>query len=721
MKHYKKIFTRSLALLMVICMVGSFLTMAASAAEIADATIDTTKTGSVAIYKYDLTNAEKDGVWNSSYVSTGVYDPSVNSTLGSAIREGDTDDSSGLGNQESTHGYAVSGVEFTYLKIAEIVQFTESTLDNGRVDNHNEVLYGIPKATGSDFLSAIGLDEEDRYTYADHSDKAGWSKDLWYFQSDVLINALNTSLKANSTTVKNALEQYVKASGTKMALTNEDGYTFADKLPLGLYLFVETACPEYIVDTCDPFLLSLPMTSVSGTNATDGVTRWIYDVTVYPKNLSGIPSLEKTVRENINHTGKNKGSLTDITDGYAHTATASAGDVLDYQIISTLPSITSQVTYLTEYTFIDTVSPGITYKTNDLLLEFFTDEACTSPVPNAKWTAADGFFKVDYTPGTDGSTTMTITMTDAGLAQINTARTVYTDATMVNSGYSDCTLRITYQATLDSIAETVYGDAGNDNTVTLTWRRSNTNHYDSLVDDCHVFTYVIDLTKQFSDGKGDYSKVQFRVQNTSDSYYVKAQLNETEGIYYVTGFVPSENEATIFVPVTSAEVDGKIIIKGLEDDTYVMTEIATADGYTLLAEDIEVSVAQTATGAACTIYNTDVWGLIQNDPRYAAIVESNIPSNGSIKDVLHNMPQKQLAHKHLTATATVDGNIVGMQADRGSDNAAVVLTVVNTRGFDLPQTGEEGSFPMILGGFAFVMVGVLGMCVVLFPRRKKES
>ena len=52
-----------------------------------------------------------------------------------------------------------------------------------------------------------------------------------------------------------------------------------------------------VTDTTAPFLVSLPMTSVDGNNANDGGTRWIYDVTLYPKNLTGIPSLEKALRE----------------------------------------------------------------------------------------------------------------------------------------------------------------------------------------------------------------------------------------------------------------------------------------------------------------------------------------------------------------------------------------------------------------------------------------
>lgn len=64
MKKYVKAIALALALLL--CL--SF-PVSVSAAEVADATIDTSRKGSFTIFKYDLTNAEKDGVWDSSYVS----------------------------------------------------------------------------------------------------------------------------------------------------------------------------------------------------------------------------------------------------------------------------------------------------------------------------------------------------------------------------------------------------------------------------------------------------------------------------------------------------------------------------------------------------------------------------------------------------------------------------------------------------------------------------
>ena len=712
-----KNFTKAIALCMALLLCLSF-PVGVSAAEVADATIDFTKTGSLTIYKIDLTNAEKDGAWDSSYVSTGVYDQNVYDALIGATRDGDTDNTSDLGNGEKSYGYAIAGVEFSYLKVADIVQFSESTAD-GRTDNHVEVLYGIDKVKGADFLTALGLENgAERYANADQLDST-----KYFYQSDVLIDALAAGLEANSTTVKNALEKYMAANGgIKMAPTNAYGKTEAIDLELGLYLCVETAVPEMVVSTTNPFLVSLPMTSVNGTNATDGGTRWIYDVTTFPKNLTGIPELEKTLRENINDTGKNNGSSTDITDGYAHTGTASAGDVIDYQIISTLPSITSESTYLTCYTFIDTLSKGLTYNKNDVVLEFFTDEACTDLVTT--WKQADGYFTVTYGTTTAGESVMTIEMTSRGLAEINGSKAVYPGANMVNSGFSDCTLRITYQATMDSDNSVVFGDEGNPNDVVLTWKRSNTSYYDTLVDDAHVFTYGIELTKLFSDGQGNFANVEFIVHNDTDNYFVIAELNEDEGIYYVTGHTPNEFEATHFIPVETEDSKGIVFIKGLEDDTYTATEVRTDDGYTLLRDDIEIVISQVETVEICDIYKSDVVGLVQNDPRYAkeiideAIAKGYIKTDGGLADILNNMPQKQLEHHLLTASATVDGNDVNMLEDNGSENAHAPLTVVNTRGFDLPSTGDRGVW---MYGLLGVLLMTGSIVSIIVTTRKKKS
>ena len=569
MKKLYKAISLIMALAMMFCM-----PIAAHAAPVAEATIDYSRTGSMDIYKYDLTNSEKDGIWDSSYVSTGVKDESgVEAILGDPTRV------SPLNENGNAYGYAIKGVEFTYVKVADIRTYTES--EDGV--EHVEVLYGIaPNATNNAFLSAIGVSTDDRYAPADN--EVDGIK-VFYYRSDTLIDGLRAALDANATTVKNALEKYAHDNhGVAMTKTDAYGHTSASDLPLGLYLLIETRVPEMVTDTTAPFFVSLPMTSVNGTNANDGGTRWIYDVTMYPKNLTGIPSLEKTLRESKADTGKHGGSATDIMDGYAHTGTASAGDTIDYQIISTLPSITSAASYLTDYSFVDTLSKGVSYKKGDVVLEFFKDDACTDKV--ATWTEQSDRFLASYNTAANGDSVMTITMTASGLNEINTSKAVYTEDSMVNSGYSDCTLRITY---------VTYGDAGNPNSVVLTWKRSNTSYYDTLVDDCHVYIYGIDITKRFSDGKGDMSKVEFIVHNDTDNYFLTGKLNESEGVWYVTGHVAEEKDATHFIPAK----EGNLIIKGVEDDSYTMTEVRTDNAYTLLKNSISVIISERSSLCRC--------------------------------------------------------------------------------------------------------------------------
>lgn len=668
------------------------MTLTAYAAPVDEATIDTSRTGKIDLWKYDLTNAEKDGLWDSSYVSTGVRDVNgVESVLGGNDRV------SSLNANGDAYGYALKGVEFTYIKVADIRTYTES--EDG-VD-HVEVLYGIlGNSQNAAFLDAIGVKAEDRYTPADGTVDG---TPIYYYRSDVLIDGLRNALNTNATSVKNALENYaVSNGGTRMAETDAYGHSTVADLPLGLYLFVETKVPEMVTETTAPFLVSVPMTSVDGSNATDGGTRWIYDIALYPKNLTGIPTLEKTLREAKADTGTNNASAS-VNDGFAHTGTASDGDVIEYQIISTLPSITSQASFLSDYSFVDTLSAGLSYNKNDVVLEFFKDAACTQKI--SSWKESDGLFTVSYSSTSNDESVMSISMTDAGLKEINTSNAVYTGADMVNSGFSDCTLRITYAATMHSDTSVVYGDEGNDNDVVMTWKRSNNSYYDTLVDDAHVYTYGIDLTKQFSDGKGNLGKVEFLIHNDTDNYFVKASLNKEEGCYYVAGHVSEEKDATHFTPTGN----GKVLVKGLEDDTYSLIETSTDNAYTLLKSGIKVVISARESDKLCSIYGKDALGLIQNDPRYANVAP----------DLFHNMPQKHLEHKLLTGSATVDTKKVNMLADETSANAFAPLTVVNTRGFDLPQTGGTGNwmFPTIgITGFALCMLGIYFVC-----RKKKPT
>ena len=87
------------------------------AAEMDSATIDQNASCSLTIWKFDYTNARKDGVWDKDdFVSTGWQESYVEDTLVNTHRKGDAENQNGttLGNGTTSKGYAIAGVEFTY-------------------------------------------------------------------------------------------------------------------------------------------------------------------------------------------------------------------------------------------------------------------------------------------------------------------------------------------------------------------------------------------------------------------------------------------------------------------------------------------------------------------------------------------------------------------------------------------------------------------------------
>lgn len=90
-------------------------------------------------------------------------------------------------------------------------------------------------------------------------------------KSDV---AATVTKVGSKTTDASGIVQFGKVQG-------EDGET--EVLPLGLYLVLETETPDSVRTACEPFFVSVPMTKVSD-DANGGLTDWLYDVHVFPKN-----------------------------------------------------------------------------------------------------------------------------------------------------------------------------------------------------------------------------------------------------------------------------------------------------------------------------------------------------------------------------------------------------------------------------------------------------
>lgn len=201
---------------------------------------------------------------------------------------------------------------------------------------------------------------------------------------------------------------------------------------------------------------------------------------------------------------------------------------------------------------------------------------------------------------------------------------------------------ITYKATLNDQA--VLGQSGNTNDVFVTYRNTgdvdrDTEHKSTT----KVFTYGIDLLKK-GEGVDKLVGVEFTLTDENDNE-VKVEKKDSNNFYTPDG---NSNKVT-------TDDQGKIYIRGLKPGTYKLTETKTNAGYVLL-----------------------------KDPVVIVIKEDNAIGG---------------------AEATVGSKPVTMQNDQknsGSKTAEVPLTVVNSKGFDLPATGGRGIALFTIAGIAIV-------------------
>lgn len=214
---------------------------------------------------------------------------------------------------------------------------------------------------------------------------------------------------------------------------------------------------------------------------------------------------------------------------------------------------------------------------------------------------------------------------------------------------------ITYTATLNKDA--VLGKSGNTNDVFVTYRNTgdvdrDTEHKSTT----KVFTYGIDLLKK-GEGVDKLVGVKFTLTDENGKG-VNVEKNDSNNFY-----TPGGRSNT----VTTGD-DGKIYIRGLKPGTYKLTETKTNNGYVLLKNPVVIVITQTSaeTGAA---------------------------------------------------TATVGSkDDVTMTADNGSATAIVPLTVVNSKGFDLPVTGGRGIALFTIAGIAIVVAAG----TLLFMRKRSK-
>lgn len=792
--------------------------------------IDSSKTGSLTICKYDITAAEAaERYTEGNLKATGQQNRYI---------------------EEQLSPFAINGVEFTYLKVGDVEQYTSK----GSV----KVVYEIPNALrvilGLDAGQAKDMSGQ-TYTTADGKKKTACGYQnyhisdgaVYHYTSTQIDDALQNILDNDEITAKNKLERYLYAyngqdtdqddeetheysrSSHGVLKTGSNGTASVKGLDLGLYLIVETKVPDQVTDTVNPWFAAIPFTNTyynhsndntneysaehnaDGTNKQDkdggnwsGGEKWMYDAYFYPKNQTGNPTFDKSVKNADSDQNK-------AESVYRDTVTASQGDVLDYMLLSRLPHITSAATFLSEYTFTDEMDQGLSYN-DDFQVAFYDnredaeknntskaveiwkneiDYQKSTPKSVGQENSAneneEGFLTV-YTKNKKDTNGRVLQLTEKGLKRINgsfddDSGEDNKEEKTQNRGYSDYYIVVFYTVKVKTDRSVTLGDKGNQNNAELIWSRTNNSFYEMLKDRNYVYSYGIDLTKKFSGtnnnhtgdstDKGDFSRVQFKLYNKTDGYYVAA-ANAGDGIYNVTGKAEKKEDGFTFIPGVDGN-SGRILIRGLEADTYQLTEVSTDDGYSLLKDNIDIVITptdrdikasvegvtgmtaevadriirnygkytgyDTKTGKTDTVSkNSDSQGVVNedeqpvNDTREDGIRDG---SGASYKDgeqtgittYKNEQPNGNtigdtdlyIGDVHA-ASATVDGQKTMMRSNEEllhtneiiAKNAAVVMEVTNTKGFHLPDTGGRGLFLITIGGVA---AAALGFCVINKKRK----
>lgn len=325
-------------------------------------TIDTSKSCSLTLYKYNLTAAEEAGIDVSSYVATGEMDTAAMTALAP---------------------FALEGENFSLKKIGDIATYTD----------HGHIELGV--SAPSSLLTLMDVSASEAVTTIDGEK---------YFSPDTISDGLKNTL-TNDTEGKDKVEKWFADQGSsviQMPATDSNGKTYKDELPVGLYMGCETAVTQNITKTTAPFIITLPMTDPTG-------EAWNYNPVACPKDWTEVVDIDKKVKENV-------------TDGYQDTVTASEGDTLEYTISSYVPTVTSTATYLTKFDFTDTLSKGLIYN-NDMVIKFYTnkdDAEAAADDAVAAWTSADStsMFSVVAADTGDG-TSLSITPTASGFDKLN--------------------------------------------------------------------------------------------------------------------------------------------------------------------------------------------------------------------------------------------------------------------------------------------------------------
>lgn len=430
-------------------------------------------------------------------------------------------------------------------------------------------------------------------------------------------------------------------TGDELTLvTNVSGLISVSGLSQGTYRFIETSRGDngdgYIMDggTAYEFTVNEDGTVTYGENEDASVT-----ITVANEK----PDLTKQVKDRE-------------TEEWQQDSDYSVGDTIAYKITVDVPEC---ITKLTVFTVTDTPT-NLKDDVNSVKLTYTNDdEEEEEDVAKAAYSvAADGVygFKVTFVP---------------------TAMEAYAGKQII----------ITYNAELLDTA--VVTTAGNPNTAALTYSNSimptddsdNPNNgeepgTDKIEDTAIVYTFQLKIIKTAESKTGTaLSGVTFDLYKEDESGTITGDAATALGLDSTKKWTKINEDSL------TTGTDGTVSQSGLSNGTYYLVETKTNEGYNLLSEPVEVTLAIEYVTTTKTEYY--------------------ITEEGEATLVKHEVETTTFSDGESTITTGV-----------------VTQNVINKKGFTLPTTGGMGTFAFTIIGIALMAAAVI---LFLTSRKKKEN
>lgn len=649
------------------------------------ATIDTTKTGSITIHKYEYNGkGGEEGTGETTdenkvpsvakpladagftiykiadvndltnYYSTNPSElPSVDTyvtqdttTKKWSIKSGVT--VKNTSDEKKTNGTGV--VTFDTLDLGFYV-VVETTSPDKVTEPVKPFIVSLPMTTkdGDDWLYDVNVYPKNSTAYGSVTlVKKGNNTDLLKGVTFVLQKSIN-SVWTNVTTSEE--------DGSNLNLTtNDDGKITVSGLSQGSYRFIETGIdnklPGYILDGAKTYEFSVG----SDKKITYGETT-LASVTIEANNEK--PDMKKEVLDRTTKTWKRESDY-------------SVGDYVPYKITIDVPD---NITQLKDFSLTD----------KPIGLEDITDSDFSVKYNDAEITNTDNsVYTLTKNADTKGFT----------ISFVPTAMGNYAGQQIV----------ITYKAkVLETAVKTT---AGNPNTATLEYsnkilptndpKNPNTPENpdekpakDKIEDSTVVYTFNIKIEKRAQSTTGDLlGGVVFDLYKAVDTQGADDITDDAAGAIGLDKTKIWHKISTLTTEATGANM-GYITQSGLANGEYYLVETKTADGYNLLKSPVKVQLnVQYATKWS----KENVWSV---DP------------NTGVKTLIKHSENSTT----FTAKADGDDKATGSMTEIGKTDkateATMTETIINRKGFTLPKTGD-------IGTAMFLIIGIGGMLAAVY-------